>query len=75
MQEEESIQEMYTRFTTVTNELYSLGEVISPHKKFRKILNIFPKICKSKVHVIFETRGLNKMTMDELVSNLKTYEL
>ncbi|XP_070026146.1 uncharacterized protein [Nicotiana sylvestris] len=38
MKEEETIQEMYTRFTTLTNELKSLGMIILEEDKVEKIL-------------------------------------
>ncbi|XP_070015514.1 uncharacterized protein [Nicotiana sylvestris] len=37
-QEEESILEMYTRFTTLTNELKSLGRIFLEEDKVEKIL-------------------------------------
>lgn len=41
----------------------------------RKILSVLPKSWKSKVNVISEARYLKTLTMDELIRNLKTYEL
>ncbi|XP_070042779.1 uncharacterized protein [Nicotiana tomentosiformis] len=42
MKDDESIQDMYTRFTSIINELYSLGEIIPRNKFVRKILSVLP---------------------------------
>nr|XP_009757540.1 PREDICTED: uncharacterized protein LOC104210350 [Nicotiana sylvestris] len=41
MKDDESIQDMHTRFTSIINELLSLGEVIPRNKLVRKILSVF----------------------------------
>ncbi|XP_070029825.1 uncharacterized protein [Nicotiana sylvestris] len=48
MKDDESIQDMYTRFTSIINELHSLGETIPRNKLVRKILNILPSPWESK---------------------------
>ncbi|XP_015159851.1 uncharacterized protein [Solanum tuberosum] len=73
--EGETIHEMNTRFTSITNELRCLGEPIHPRKQVRKILRVLPKSWESKVNVITEVRDLNTLTMDDLIGNLQTYEL
>lgn len=75
MQKEESIQEMHTRITTITNELCYLVEVIPTHKRVRKFLGVLPKRWESKVDAITEARDLNKMALDELNDNLNNYEM
>ncbi|XP_070005282.1 uncharacterized protein [Nicotiana sylvestris] len=40
MKDDESIQDMHTRFTSIINELYSLGDVIPRNKLVRKILSV-----------------------------------
>ncbi|XP_070037107.1 uncharacterized protein [Nicotiana tomentosiformis] len=55
MKDDESIQDMHTRFTSIINELHSLGEAIPRNKLVRKILST--------------------LAIDELVGNLKTYEM
>ncbi|XP_070008281.1 uncharacterized protein [Nicotiana sylvestris] len=42
MKDEESIQDMHTRFTSIINDLYSLGDVIPRNKLVRKILSVLP---------------------------------
>ncbi|XP_075088526.1 uncharacterized protein LOC142170499 [Nicotiana tabacum] len=40
MKEDESTQDMHTRFTSTINELHSLGDVIPRNKLVRKILSV-----------------------------------
>ncbi|XP_075099090.1 uncharacterized protein LOC142175976 [Nicotiana tabacum] len=42
MEEHEFIQVMHTRFTSIINELHSLGEIIPTNKLVRKILSVLP---------------------------------
>ncbi|XP_070013229.1 intracellular protein transport protein USO1-like [Nicotiana sylvestris] len=75
MKEDESIQDMHTCFTSIINELHSLGEVIPRNKLVWKILSILPGFWESKVNAIIEAKDLQKLTIDELIGNLKTYEM
>ncbi|XP_075096108.1 uncharacterized protein LOC142174211 [Nicotiana tabacum] len=68
MKDDESIKDMHTRFTSIINELHSLGEVIPGNKLVRKILNILPSSWESKVNAITEANDLQKLTIDELAS-------
>ncbi|XP_070047125.1 uncharacterized protein [Nicotiana tomentosiformis] len=62
MKEGETIQEMYTRFTTLTNELKSLGMIISKEDRVEKILTK-------------ESKNIATLPLDELIGNLTAYEL
>ncbi|XP_070020634.1 uncharacterized protein [Nicotiana sylvestris] len=75
MKDDESIQDMHTRFTSIINELYSLGKIIPRSKLVRKILNVLPSSWESKVNAITEAKDLQALTIDELVGNMKTYEM
>ncbi|XP_075098896.1 uncharacterized protein LOC142175798 [Nicotiana tabacum] len=75
MKDDESIQDMHTRFTSIINELHSLGEIIPRNKFVRNILSVLPSSWENKVNAITEAKDLQKLTMDELVGNLKTYEM
>ncbi|XP_070029057.1 uncharacterized protein [Nicotiana sylvestris] len=66
MKDDESIQDMHTRFTSIINELHSLGETIPRNKLVRKILSILPSPWKSKVNVITESKDLQELTIKEL---------
>ncbi|XP_060190430.1 uncharacterized protein LOC132619592 [Lycium barbarum] len=75
MKDDESIQDMHTRFTSIINEFYSLSEIIPINKRVQKTLGVLPGSWKSKVNVITEAKDLEKMTIDDLIGNLKTYEV
>ncbi|XP_070010442.1 uncharacterized protein [Nicotiana sylvestris] len=70
MKDNESIQDMHTRFTII-NELHSLGEVIPRNNLLKKILSILPSSWESKVNAITEAKDLQELTIYELVGNLK----
>ncbi|XP_069149941.1 uncharacterized protein [Solanum lycopersicum] len=75
MKEGETIHDMFTKFSSITNELRSLGEPISMTKQVRKVLRILPKSSESKVDAITEANDLKVLTMDALIGNLKIYEM
>ncbi|XP_070010945.1 uncharacterized protein [Nicotiana sylvestris] len=75
MRDDESIQDMHTRFTSIINELHSFDKTIPRNKLVRKILNFLPNSWESKVNVIAESEDLQELTIEELIGNLKTYEL
>ncbi|XP_070040932.1 uncharacterized protein [Nicotiana tomentosiformis] len=75
MKDDESIQDMHTRFTPIINKLHSLGEIIPRNKLVEKILSVLPGSWESKVNAIMEAKDLQKLTIDELIGNLKTYEM
>ncbi|XP_070025914.1 uncharacterized protein [Nicotiana sylvestris] len=75
MKDNESIQDMHTRFTCIINELHSLRDVIPRNKLVRKILNVLPGSWESKVNAITKAKDLQTLTMDELIGNLKTFEI
>ncbi|XP_069154589.1 uncharacterized protein [Solanum lycopersicum] len=75
MKEGETIHDMFTKFSSITNELRSLGEPISMTKQVRKVLRILPKFWESKVDAITEAKDLKVLTMDALIGNLKTHEM
>ncbi|XP_070005268.1 uncharacterized protein [Nicotiana sylvestris] len=75
MKDNDSIQDMPTRFTSIINELHSLGDVIPRNKLVRKILSVLHSSWESKVNTITEAKDLQTLTMDVLIGNLKTYEM
>ena len=66
---------MFTKLSSITNELRSLGEPISMTKQVTKVLRILPKSWESKVYAITEAKDLNVLTMDALIGNMKTHEM
>ncbi|XP_075103487.1 uncharacterized protein LOC142178063 [Nicotiana tabacum] len=76
VKEGETIQEMYTRFTTLTNELKSLGMIIPKEERVEKILTrVLPITWESKITAIQESKNIATLPLDELIGNLTTYEL
>ena len=75
MSNKETVIDMYTRFTHITNELKSLGKSFTTEELVRKILRILPQSWESKVTTIQEARKMNEISLDELIGNLQTYEL
>ncbi|XP_070039057.1 uncharacterized protein [Nicotiana tomentosiformis] len=58
IKDDESIQDMHTRFTSIINELHSLGEIIPRNKLVKKILSVLPGSWESKVNAITEAKDL-----------------
>ncbi|XP_075098044.1 uncharacterized protein LOC142175359 [Nicotiana tabacum] len=71
MKDDESIQDMHTRFTSIINELHSLGEIIPRNKLVRKVLSVLYSSWESKVDAINEAKGLQTLTMDKLQEHFK----
>jgi len=75
MGDRETIMDMYTRFTQITNELKSLGKTFTTEELVRKILRLLPRSWEVKVTAIQEAKDLKTLSLDELIGNLQTYEL
>ena len=77
MQPRETIQEMFTRFTNITNELVSLGRNIPSDEQVRKILRSMPQDdrWRTKVTALFETKDFTKVNIEQLAGSLMTHEL
>lgn len=75
MEEWETIQGMHTRFTTITNKLGSLIEVIPTNELVRETLSVLPPSWESKINAITKARYLEMLILNNLIGNLKTYEL
>jgi len=61
--------------THITNELKSLGKSFTTEELVRKILRFLPHSWEAKVTAIQEAKDMKKITLDELIENLQTYEL
>jgi len=75
MGDRETIMDMYTRFTHITNELKSLGKTFTTEELVRKILRFLSRSWEVKVTAIQEAKDLKTLSLDELIDNLQTYEL
>ena len=75
MKPEESICEMYNRFTTIITNLKCLGKTYANKELVKKILNSLPKSWEAKVTAIEESKDPNTFSLDELVGLLLTYKM
>jgi len=75
MGDRETIMDMYTRFTHITNELKSLGKTFTTEELVRKILRFLPRSLEVKVTAIQEAKDLKTLSLYELIGHLQTYEL
>ncbi|XP_070036055.1 uncharacterized protein [Nicotiana tomentosiformis] len=67
---------MHTRFTTLTNELKSLGRIIPEEYRAEKILTrVLPITWESKITVIQESKNIATLPQDKLIENLTAFEL
>ncbi|KAK2356743.1 hypothetical protein QL285_094071 [Trifolium repens] len=64
MKEDESVDQMYGRFTIMINELISLGKTYTAHERVRKILRCLPKTWRHIVTAIIESKDLTKLKLD-----------
>src|SRR4030065_2973579 len=75
MNEGESIDEMYSRFISIVNELRSLGKTYSTHDRIRKILRSLPSSWRPMVTAITQAKDLNVLALEDLVGSLKAHEV
>ena len=75
MSDKETVMEMYSRFTHITNELKSLRKSFTTEELVRKILQFLPQSWEAKVTAIQVVKKMNEISLDELIGNLQTYEL
>ena len=75
MKQEETITEIYNRFTTIVNNLKGLGKAYGNKELVKKILNSLPKSWEAKVTAIEESKDPNTFPMDELVGSFVTHEM
>ncbi|KAM6587476.1 hypothetical protein CsatA_010081 [Cannabis sativa] len=75
MKSDETIANMYTRFTTITNGLNSLGKVLTQKDMVTKILRSLTKAYQGKVVAIQEAKDLSTLPLEELESTRKSQSL
>ena len=75
MKPNESIVEMFTRFTDVFNGLEGLGNKVSEEDKVSKILRCLLLKWNSKIKAIVEARNLKDLALKELIGSLMTYPM
>jgi hypothetical protein len=75
MKEKETIAEMFTRFTDITNSLIALGKKYTQVEMVRKILRALTSDWEKKTTAIEEANDLSKLTVENLIGNLMAYEV
>ncbi|GJT61130.1 hypothetical protein Tco_1004663 [Tanacetum coccineum] len=73
--EEESINNAFARFNTIITSLKALDEGFSSKNYVRKFLRAFHPKWRAKVMAIEESKDLTSLSLDELIGNLKVYEV
>ncbi|GJW89499.1 zf-CCHC domain-containing protein [Tanacetum coccineum] len=73
--EEESIDNAFARFNTIITSLKALDEGFSSNNYVRKFLRALHPKWRAKVTAIEESKDLTSLSLDELIGNLKVYEV
>nr|GEU85698.1 retrovirus-related Pol polyprotein from transposon TNT 1-94 [Tanacetum cinerariifolium] len=71
----ESIDSAFNRFNTIITSLKALDEGYSSKKNIRKFLRALHPKWRAKVTAIKESKDLTSLSLDELIGNLKVYEM
>ncbi|GKA99471.1 hypothetical protein Tco_0827465 [Tanacetum coccineum] len=73
--EDESIDSAFARFNIIITSLKALDEGYSSKNYVRKFLKALHPKWRAKVTVIEESKDLTSLSLDELIGNLKVYEM
>ncbi|GJR88447.1 hypothetical protein Tco_0212458 [Tanacetum coccineum] len=73
--DDESIDCAFSRFITIITSLKALDESFLSHNHVRKFLRALPPKWRPKVMAIEESKDLSTLSLDELIGNLKVYEV
>ena len=75
MKQDESINDMYSRFQDIYHSLLGLGEKYTDFDIVSKILNSLTDEWERKVLAIEEANDLSTIKPEELIGNLMSYEV
>ncbi|MQL72657.1 hypothetical protein Taro_004976 [Colocasia esculenta] len=75
MQSGETITQMFSRFTDITNGLAGLGKSYEMRDMVRKILRSLPSSWTPKVTAIEEANDLKRMSLEKLIGSLMAHEI
>ena len=75
MNNNETIVEMFTRFTNIITGLQALGMTYKEFEKVLKILRSFPNKWEAKVRAIQEAKDFTKLPLEELIGSLMIHEI
>nr|GEV43577.1 UBN2 domain-containing protein [Tanacetum cinerariifolium] len=72
---DETIDCAFSRFNTIITPIKALDESFSSRNYVRKFLRALPTKWRPKVTTIEESKDLSTLPLDELIGNLKVYEV
>jgi len=75
MKDDESIEQMYSRFQTLVSGLQILKKIYVASDHVSKILRSLPARWRPKVTAIEEAKDLNTLSVEDLVNSLKVHEI
>ena len=75
MHENNSIDNIVTMFTKITNGLASLSDTIDNDQKVKKVIHTLPPLWEVKTTTLKELNDKKEMELISLIGNLKTYEI
>jgi len=75
MHDNDSIDDMVTRFTKITNGLASLGDAIDNDQKVRKVIRALPPSWEVKATTLKELNDKEEIELTDLIGNLKLMKL
>nr|GEZ01587.1 zf-CCHC domain-containing protein/DUF4219 domain-containing protein/UBN2 domain-containing protein [Tanacetum cinerariifolium] len=73
--DDKTIDCVFSRFNTIITSLKVLDEPFSSRNHVRKFLRAHPTKWRLKVTAIEESKDLSTLSLDELINNLKVYEV
>jgi len=75
MHENDSIDDMITRFTKIANSLASLGDAIGNDQKVRKVIRALPPSWKVSATILKVQNNKEEIELIGLIGNLKMHEM
>ena len=75
MHDNDTIDDMVTSFTKITNGLAFLGDVIDNDQKVMKVIRALSHSWEVKVTTLKEVNDKEEIELIGLIGNLKTYEM
>ena len=75
MHDNDTIDNMVTRCTKITNSLAFLGDVIDNNKKVREGIRALSPSWEVKATTLKELNDKEEMKLIDLIGNLKTHEM
>ena len=75
MKDDESIEQMYSRFQTLVSGLQIPKKNCVASDHVNKILRSLPARCRPKVTAIEEVKDINTLSVKDLVTSLKVHEI